>query len=457
MFNLRFHSEVIFSSHVVECSCVDTPESYQICFTPEEYIGGAVRLKNPVDNLCYHVYFEGKFGNPIVKFDNQHLQFADLSVSIDSSRYQPAMTKIYPGTQVIQLSSDLTDPNCVDDPQGTAESVAIGSAGGSYWIHTTSFHLLENTLKSPLKDGGKQAVDNAINAPADRMVTRCASAPRTFLNEVSCVLSQNACSFSDRSGNSASVVVCGSPYETSTKHKLSSGTLHRGGFDLATQFNRTTPTFRLQEQRETVWFEIALNSKDQLRQRIAWALYQILAISPNFLSIEEHVECYLAYYDIFVRHSFGNYFDILKEVTYSPMMAEMLTFVGGQSTGYVWTNSARLQYADENYAREILQLFTLGLHVLNEDGSLKTDQNGREIRTYGNEHISEYARVFVGFVRQLDRGNIEDRTNVDDASNRIDPMSINAEYKDHFPKVSDRHCCLLFLNIFGSSHSPMFL
>jgi hypothetical protein len=77
------------------------------------------------------------------------------------------------------------------------------------------------------------------------------------------------------------------------------GSLGRGSFDLLTQYNRTLPQERLQGQRETVWLQIALRSKDQLRQRMAWALSQILVVSPNSLQLTFQTESFLTYYDIF--------------------------------------------------------------------------------------------------------------------------------------------------------------
>jgi hypothetical protein len=414
--------------------------SYEICYTPEEKIGGMVLIN--VNGVCEHAYFDGVYGNPPVSFPGSEY-LPDTVVDLDESIMTPVMTQFFSEAndvnQIIQLNSPLSNQSCPTSIVGAPELVTIGFDGISYLIHTPTFHLLGNELDSPLLDGGKEAVIATANAPDDRMVTRCSNAPRTFLNEESCVVSQNACRAGGNSTTDAllegSVVVCGSPYETASVHTVDSGTFGRGGFELATQFNRTAPTDRLVEQRETVWLEIALNGEDQLRQRMAWALSQILVVSPNSISIPEHVESFLTYYDILVRNAFGNYFDILKEVTYSPMMAEMLTFINGKSTGFAWTKGQELQFADENYARELLQLFTVGLYLLNDDGTIRRDSNGYEVRTYENNHIPEYARIFVGFQPQTKRGNIEDRTLPEYQNNPIDPMRINVEFKDHFPKV----------------------
>jgi hypothetical protein len=96
----------------------------------------------------------------------------------------------------------------------------------------------------------------------------------------------------------------------------------------------------------------------------------------------------------------------------------------------------RLQKADENYAREIMQLFSIGLYRLNIDGTQQFDVNGNELRTYENSNIAEYAKVYVGFVRQKTRGNIEDPTHPSSGGdNQIDPVNIISQEKDHLPKL----------------------
>ena len=85
---------------------------------------------------------------------------------------------------------------------------------------------------------------------------------------------------------------------------------------------------------------IVLEVDDQLRQRVAWALSQIFVVTSNQIVYNPgYSEIYLNFYDIFVRHAFGNYFDILKEVSYSPMMAEMLSFVDSKSTSFVFKDT----------------------------------------------------------------------------------------------------------------------
>lgn len=102
---------------------------------------------------------------------------------------------------------------------------------------------------------------------------------------------------------------------------------------------------------------IALNSEDQLRQRVAWALSQLLVVVPSAVEIaSSHTEAFLSYYDIFVRNAFGNYRDILKEISFSPLMAENLSFLQSKSAAYQWESQQKVSFADENFAREIMQV-----------------------------------------------------------------------------------------------------
>ncbi|MGB0992333.1 MAG: DUF1800 family protein [Akkermansiaceae bacterium] len=135
----------------------------------------------------------------------------------------------------------------------------------------------------------------------------------------------------------------------------------------------------------------AVMGKDQLRQRMAFALSQILVISRQDSRLENKPEPVAQYYDIFVRHGLGNYRDILMEVAYHPCMGWYLSHVGNQKADLTIG-----RFPDENFAREIMQLFTVGLWKLNPDGSRMLDQQGEPIPTYGNAEITELAKVFTG-------------------------------------------------------------
>ena len=116
--------------------------------------------------------------------------------------------------------------------------------------------------------------------------------------------------------------------------------------------------------KSVVWYNAVLDAQDQLRHRVAWALSQIIVVAhagvPNQ---EENYEPWLWYFDIHVRNAFGNFRDILREVSFNPFMGIYLTYRGNKAFAY------SKNYPDENYAREIMQLFSVGLWKLNPDGT----------------------------------------------------------------------------------------
>jgi uncharacterized protein (DUF1800 family) len=88
---------------------------------------------------------------------------------------------------------------------------------------------------------------------------------------------------------------------------------------------------------------------------MAWALNQILVIVKDGIpSQDRNTEIFLQYYDIMVRNAFGNYGDILKEISYSALMAMHLTYLRSTSTAYEWQANRIVAFADENYARYVL-------------------------------------------------------------------------------------------------------
>ena len=136
----------------------------------------------------------------------------------------------------------------------------------------------------------------------------------------------------------------------------------------------------------------AIKGEDQLRQRVAFALSEILVVSNGGGEVLTDVPSAVAYYqDLLISHAFGNYRDLLEAVTYSPAMGHYLTFQGSEKGDPV---TGRMP--DENYAREILQLFTLGVVALNSDGTVRKDDQGKVIETYNNHDITGLARVFTG-------------------------------------------------------------
>ncbi len=130
---------------------------------------------------------------------------------------------------------------------------------------------------------------------------------------------------------------------------------------------------------------------DPLRQRVALALSEILVISDRLEDLAVVPSGMANYYDLLLEHSFGNYEDLLLNVSLHPCMGIYLSHLGNRKA-----DTEKRVYPDENYAREIMQLFTIGLWELNPDGTRRLDDQGQPIPTYSNEDITELARVFTG-------------------------------------------------------------
>ncbi len=135
------------------------------------------------------------------------------------------------------------------------------------------------------------------------------------------------------------------------------------------------------------WWDIAVNGQDQLRQRVAYALSEILVISRNG-PLLTFPDARVSYYDLLVKHAFGNFEELLRDVTYHPAMGKYLSYLGN-------AKAQNGSHPDENYAREVMQLFTIGLYQLNVDGTKKL-QNGKSMPTYDQHDIEQMAQVFTG-------------------------------------------------------------
>ena len=133
----------------------------------------------------------------------------------------------------------------------------------------------------------------------------------------------------------------------------------------------------------------ALTGTDYLGQRVAFALSQIFVVSLVDGNVSQYPRGVASYLDMLRRNAFGNYRTLLEDVALHPMMGLYLSHLRNQGqTGRV---------PDENFAREVMQLFTIGLYELNADGTPKLDGNGQPIETYTNDDVTGLAKVFTGW------------------------------------------------------------
>ena len=161
------------------------------------------------------------------------------------------------------------------------------------------------------------------------------------------------------------------------------------------------------------FFTNALYGPDQLRQRIAWALHKVVVVSEETLPFPWQIAPYLRAVDL---NAFGNYRDILYQETLNPAMGEFLNM-----------DTSTKDDPNENYAREVMQLFSIGTELLNQDGTTQNDANG-PLPTYDQSVIDEFKRVYTGwFVDQVNCPAPNSGTQCDDW---VDPMSFDPDLHD---------------------------
>lgn len=139
------------------------------------------------------------------------------------------------------------------------------------------------------------------------------------------------------------------------------------------------------------WWEKALTAPDQLRQRVAFALSEIFVIS-DVGTLNGNARAQTDYYDVLLDSAFGNFRDLLENVTLTPGMGLYLD-MRGNAAGSMVSGT----HPNENYAREILQLFSVGLYRLWPDGTLIMNSKGDLVPTYDQKEILGYAAVFTGW------------------------------------------------------------
>jgi uncharacterized protein (DUF1800 family) len=166
------------------------------------------------------------------------------------------------------------------------------------------------------------------------------------------------------------------------------------GSDPITFISGNEPTHR---NRRRGWWMIAANAHDQLRQRVAFALNEILVVSDKETEVRNRHYGAATYYDQLAELADSNYRDLLESVSKSPIMGKYLSHLKNQKAIIDPGTGQVIVSPDENYAREVMQLFSIGLVHRHPDGTLKLGADGLPIATYSNNDITELARVFTGW------------------------------------------------------------
>lgn len=137
------------------------------------------------------------------------------------------------------------------------------------------------------------------------------------------------------------------------------------------------------------WWKNAVTGPDQLRQRVAFALSELYVVSSDS---SVYIDAYTSFYDMLVANASGRHRQLLQDVTLHPAMAQYLSMLRNMKP-----DLSKGQYPDENYARELMQLFSIGLFKLHPDGTLVLDERGLPIPTYTQEAIVGIAHVLTGW------------------------------------------------------------
>ncbi len=143
---------------------------------------------------------------------------------------------------------------------------------------------------------------------------------------------------------------------------------------------------------QEAWWKNVVNAPDQLRQRVVFALSQIMVISDNDGTLGNEPFALASYYDVLGKNALGNYRQLLEDVTLSVGMGIYLDMLGNDKP-----NPVTGAQPNENYGREVMQLFSIGLQKLNPDGSLRLDNASQPINTYGQTEVIGMAHVFTGW------------------------------------------------------------
>ncbi len=170
-------------------------------------------------------------------------------------------------------------------------------------------------------------------------------------------------------------------------------------------------------QLQSRFFADAMSAPDQLRQRVAFAYSQVFVTS----GVDNSRNYAMRHYQqIFRDKAFANYEDLITAVTLSPMMGDYLDMVNN-----VKANPATGAEPNENYARELLQLFSVGVYKLNQDGTLQYDAFGRPVPTYDQEEIEGFAHVFTGWTYPTIAGNAPRNINPRNYLGQMEPVAAN--------------------------------
>lgn len=268
----------------------------------------------------------------------------------------------------------------------TLTLAACGGGGGSgSSVATAPTAALGNSPASTGSSGGREVGSSSTTPPAQNTPPAAPNPSSTATLTKSAAAQFLAQASFGATAGSIDALVASNKADWITRQFNQPQTSHR---ETLQQLAASGVALNQNQVVESFWKQ-AVTADDQLRQRVAFALSQIFVISMVDGNVGMRPYGPASYYDMLGQHAFGNFRNLLRGVALHPMMGIYLTHMHNQK-------ESGTRMPDENFAREVMQLMSIGLYQLNQDGSIKTS-GGKPLETYTHDDVMGMAKVFTGW------------------------------------------------------------
>ena len=285
----------------------------------------------------------------------------------------------------------------------------------------------EKNDSDPLSDSEKVANSEITKAQAFRILEQATFGPTD--DDLKAVQTLGTAKWIEQQLNSSSAYDSSSDSHQShlQRYKAIAKMAEPSTYSSESDFNNNYHG-RTSDYQTAAWFDNVLHGKDQLRQRVAFALSELIVISGSKQRTRFRGDSLASYYDILAKHAFGNFRNLMGEISRSPGMGVFLSHQGNKKF-----NSSSNTHPDENFARELMQLFSIGLWKMNQDGSMVKDSSGDPIASYTQDDVEELAKVMTGYDI---KGNSKfGKTNRGNGEEWASPMEFNSSHHEYASKT----------------------
>ena len=311
-----------------------------------------------------------------------------ISVTLGPATASQAMSILNP-TPVVALAAvtqNFTGPNYLVDVMGTGfiSSSVIQIAGANVTTIFVSATELQATITTiPLTTGTTTVAVDVVNPNPGTTSSVAANVAVTALkaSQASAARLLDQATFGPTLNDIQHVQTVGLSAYLTEQFAVPVTVLP----DIATP----TPTICVNSTipcEQSEWWQTVLTGNDQLRQRVAFAMSEVFVISTNSVN----ARAVTTFHNTLANDAFGNFKTLMKDVTLSPGMGLYLNMLNSYKPG-------NGQIANENYSRELMQLFITGIYLLNQDGTYQKDSSGNLIPVYSEAQVQAFARAYTGW------------------------------------------------------------